>query len=115
VRPMISRPGDGERFDRENRAVTIRIDLPQLSIHELEFDTTFEVARHTHEHVDTMYVLDGEVEFLAGDAVVRAGPGTLFTAPPGAPHGFRNPGPDDARVLILHAPDGGFAEMIRQT
>jgi hypothetical protein len=26
VRPMIGRPGDNERFDRENRAVTIRID-----------------------------------------------------------------------------------------
>jgi hypothetical protein len=71
---MISRPGDGERFDRENRAVTIRIDLPQLSIHELEFDTTFEVAQHAHEHVDTMYVLDGELEFLSGDEVVRARP-----------------------------------------
>jgi quercetin dioxygenase-like cupin family protein len=112
---MISRPADGVRFDRENRAVTIRIDLPQLSIHELKFDTTLEVARHTHEHVDTMYVLDGEVGFLAGDDAVRAGPGTFFTAPPGAPHGFRNPGPVDARVLILHAPDGGFAGMVRRT
>jgi quercetin dioxygenase-like cupin family protein len=115
VRPIISRPSDGERFARENRAVTIKIDLPQLSIHELEFDTTFEVAQHTHEHVDTMYVLEGDVEFLSGDDVVPAGPGTLITAPPGAPHGFRNPGPQTARVLILHAPDGGFSDMIRST
>jgi quercetin dioxygenase-like cupin family protein len=115
VQPMISRPGDGERFDRENRAVTIRIDLPELSIHELEFDTTFEVRQHTHEHADTMYVLEGHVEFLSGEDAVRAGPGTLIAAPPGARHGFRNPGPDPARVLILHAPDGGFSEMIRRT
>jgi quercetin dioxygenase-like cupin family protein len=115
MRPILSGPGDGERFDRHNRAVTIRIDLPQTSIHELEFDTTFEVAQHTHEHVDTMYVLDGEVEFLSGDEVLRAGPGTLMAAPAGVPHGFRNPGSRRARVLIIHAPDGGFSDMIRRT
>ena len=115
LRPTISRPSDGERFDRDNRTVTIRIDLPQISIHLLEFDTTFEVAQHTHEHVDAMYVLEGEIEFVSGDDVVRAGPGTLMVAPPGAPHGFRKPRPHTARVLILHAPDGGFSEMIRRT
>ena len=112
---ILSGPDDGERFDRHNRAVTIRIDLPQNSIHELEFDTTFEVAQHTHEHTDTMYVLDGEVELLCGGEVLRAGPGTLIAAPAGTPHGFRNPGPRNARVLIIHAPDGGFSEMIRRT
>ena len=40
---MLSRPGEGERFERENRAVTIRVDLPDLSVHEIEFDATFEV------------------------------------------------------------------------
>jgi quercetin dioxygenase-like cupin family protein len=115
VRPIISRPGDGERFDRENRTVTIRADLPQLSIHELEFDTTFEVAQHTHNHVDAMYVLDGEVELLSGDDVARVGPDTVVAAPVGALHGFRNRGPRKARLLILHAPDGRFSEMIRGT
>ena len=41
---IISRPGDGERFVRENRTVTIRLDLPELSIHEIEFDATFAVC-----------------------------------------------------------------------
>jgi quercetin dioxygenase-like cupin family protein len=112
---IISRPGDGERFVRENRVVTIRVELPQLSIHEIEFDTTFEVALHDHDHVDTMYVLAGEVEFLDGDHVVHAGPGTLLATPAGAKHGFRNPGPGRARVLVLHAPDGGFSKLIRDT
>jgi len=115
LRPIISGPGDGERFIRENRTVTIRLDLPELSIHEIEFDTTFEVAGHTHTHLDVMYVLEGQVEFLDADDIVRVGPGSLIAAPPGARHGFRNPGPGRSRVLVLHAPDGGFAQVIRDT
>jgi quercetin dioxygenase-like cupin family protein len=112
---IISRPGDGERFVRENRTVAIRLDLPDLSIHEIEFDITFDVAGHTHSHVDAMFVLAGQVEFLDGDDYVRVGEGTLIAAPPGARHGFRNPGPARARVLVFHAPDGGFAQVIRDT
>ena len=113
--PIIRRPGEGERFQRSNRTVTIKADLPHLSIHEIEFDTTFEVAPHTHAHVDAMLVLDGEIELLGGTRPERIGAGTVVAAPPGTPHGFRNPGPRRARLLILHAPDGGFSEQIRQT
>jgi mannose-6-phosphate isomerase-like protein (cupin superfamily) len=62
-----------------------------------------------------MYVLEGQVEFLDGDDYVRVGSGTLIAAPRGARHGFRNAGPRQARVLVLHAPDGGFAQMFRNT
>ena len=115
VRPIIRRPSEGERFTRGNRTVTIKVDLPQLSIHELEFDTSFHVPPHTHDHVDAMLVLDGEIELLGGPLVTRVSAGTLIAVPPGTPHGFRNPGPDRARLLILHAPDGGFSDLIRAT
>ena len=49
--PVLSRPGEGERFERENRAVTIRVDLPDLSVHEIEFDSTFEVHALVSLHV----------------------------------------------------------------
>ena len=92
--PVLSRPGEGERFERENRVVTIRIDLPDLSVNEIEFDNTFEVPPHTHDdQVDGFYVLEGEVEF--------------------ARHGFRGTGSGRARVLNFHAPDAGFAAWIR--
>jgi quercetin dioxygenase-like cupin family protein len=111
--PLISFPGEGERFERHNRTLTIRIDLPGLSIIEIEFDDTFSVDPHTHpDHIDSFYVLEGEVEFTVGDDTVRAGPGTLLAAPPGARHGFRSIG-ETARVLNFHAPDGGFANSIR--
>ena len=112
---IVSGPGDGERFDRDNRVVTIRADVGLLSAIEIEFDESFSVEPHRHEdHADTFYVLEGEVEFTVDDEVVRAGPGTFVAAPPGTRHGFRNPGPGPARILNLHAPDTGFADSIRR-
>jgi quercetin dioxygenase-like cupin family protein len=112
---LIVRPGEGERFARENRVVTIRVELPQLSIHEIEFDTTFEVPAHVHDHVDAMLVLEGELELLGGAQPRRVHPGTIVAVPPGVRHGFRNPGPERVRILTLHAPDGGFADLVRGT
>lgn len=112
---IICPPGQGERYERRNRSVTIKVDLPEISIHELEFDPSFEVPPHTHEHVDTMFVLEGTVEILGSAEPRRLSAGTVFAAPPGTPHGFRTPGPGRARVLIIHAPDGGFSDVIRNT
>jgi quercetin dioxygenase-like cupin family protein len=112
---IIASPGDGERFVRENRVVTIRVELPQVSIHEIEFDSTFEVPPHSHDHADVMLVLDGEVELLGDARAQRVRPGAIVAVPPGVRHGFRNPGPTRARILALHAPDGGFADLVRGT
>ena len=111
--PVVSGPGDGERFESSNRSVTIRVDLPGLSIHEIAFDETFDVAPHEHDdHVDAFYVLDGEVKFTVGDETIVAGPGTLVAAPPHTRHGFGGVN-GTARVLNFHAPDAGFAAWIR--
>ena len=97
--------GDGYRL--------IRADLEHIGAIEMEFDETLVVDPHTHDdHTDSFYVLEGEVEFTVGDDTVRAGPGTLLSAPPGARHGFRGAG-GTARVLNFHAPDAGFADSIR--
>ena len=109
-------PGDGERHERTDAVITIFAALPTLSVCEIAFDPSFEVGQHSHDdHVDAFYVLEGEIEFLLADGPVRAGPGTFVAAPPGAVHGFRTPGPGRARMLNVHGPDGGFAEMVRKT
>ena len=111
--PVVSGPDDGERHERDNRTITIRVDLPGLSINEIEFDETFVVPPHEHDdHVDAFYVLDGEVEFTVGEDTILAGPGTLLAAPPGARHGFRGVR-GTARVLNFHAPDTGFVASLR--
>ena len=111
--PIVSRPGDGERFERSNRTLTIRVDEPQLAVIEIEFDDTFGVDPHTHDdHLDSFLVLEGEVEFTAGEETVVLGPGSFIAAPPGARHGFRSAG-GRAKVLNFHAPAAGFAAGIR--
>jgi quercetin dioxygenase-like cupin family protein len=105
----------GRTFQRANRVVTIKVDLPESSIHKIEFDPTFEVPAHTHEHVDAMLVLDGEIELLGDMRGRRVGPGAIVATPAGTQHGFCNPGPGRARLLIIHAPDGGFSAMVRAT
>jgi quercetin dioxygenase-like cupin family protein len=113
---IVVAPGEGERHERADAAITIFADLPTLSVCEIAFDPSFEVGQHHHDdHVDAFYVLEGEVEFLLADGPVGGGPGTFFAAPPGTVHGFRTPGPGRARVLNIHGPDAGFVEMVRRT
>jgi quercetin dioxygenase-like cupin family protein len=111
---VVSRAEGGELFDRGDRAIGIKSDLPQISAFDIAFDPEFVVDPHRHDdHVDSFYVLAGEVDFTVGDGEVRAAPGTWYSALPGFRHGFRNPGPGRARVLNVHTPDGGFTGRVR--
>ncbi len=111
---VVSGPGEGERFDRGDRVVTIKAAFGEVSAIEIDFDAGWGVDPHRHDdHVDTFYVLEGEVEFTLEDGVVRGAPGTFVAVPRGALHGFRNPGPGRARILNVHAPDAGFADSVR--
>jgi mannose-6-phosphate isomerase-like protein (cupin superfamily) len=108
--------GGGERVPRGERYHRILAELPELEVIELRFGPDFEgVEPHIHtDHVDSFYVLDGEAEFVMGDEVVRAGPGTYVAAPIGVVHGFRNAGEGELRMLNVHGPNTGFAGRLRQ-
>jgi quercetin dioxygenase-like cupin family protein len=110
---IVAGPDDGERLERPLTKNTIKADTPQVSLFVLEFDERWEgVDPHNHDdHVDSFFVLDGEVDFLLGDETARAGAGTYVAAPPHVTHGFRPIAP--ARVLNIHAPDAGFAARAR--
>src|ERR671915_769429 len=110
---IVAGPDGGERLPRGDRENTIRAETTELSLFELAFDERWEgVDPHSHdEHVDSFFLLDGEVEFLLVSETVRAWPGSYVAAPPRVTHGFRPIGP--ARLLNLHAPDAGFAGRAR--
>lgn len=112
---VIVQPGEGERLPRGELFHRVLAELPELEAIELRFGPDFEgVDPHSHpDHVDTFYVLEGEAEFVMGEDVVRAGPGTYVAAPVGVTHGFRNVGPGELRMLNVHAPNTGFAERLR--
>jgi quercetin dioxygenase-like cupin family protein len=102
--------GEGERFERGTRTVTILADTPELSLLELAVTPGWEgVDPHTHEdHLDGFFVLDGEIEFLAG----AAAEGTVMAAAPDIRHGVHRP-TGNMTLLNFHAPDAGFAGRIR--
>jgi quercetin dioxygenase-like cupin family protein len=112
---IVVRPGEGERLAGDKRVATIKASLPALTLSVFELEPGFEGPEpHQHDdHVDSFYVLKGDVELVLGNDPVRAGPGTYFAAPPRTVHTFTNPGPDGARLLNMHSPDGGFADFLR--
>jgi mannose-6-phosphate isomerase-like protein (cupin superfamily) len=111
----ITPPGGGERFERDDRAITILGDLPEISAMRLEVDPEWSgIGAHEHDdEVDTFFVLEGEAGLVRGDDVVRAGAGSFYAAPPGVRHGVQNEG---GRVVFLnvHGPDAGFAARVRE-
>ncbi|MGH3669711.1 MAG: cupin domain-containing protein [Pseudonocardiaceae bacterium] len=58
-----------------------------------------------HEHEETFYVVSGTPTFTCGTDTITAEPGTLVTAPIGAPHTFGNPGDVPAIMLCTITPD----------
>jgi len=70
--------------------------------------------RHVHHrHDETFYIVDGELEFTAGDATVHATAGSFLIAPRGIPHQFRNVGQQAAKLLIIIRPSG-FEQFIEE-
>src|SRR6266702_1832552 len=67
-----------------------------------------------HAHEEVFYVLEGELEFLAGAETVRASAGTFVMVPIGALHTFSNPTDKPARFLNTFTPPlyiGYFEEI----
>jgi mannose-6-phosphate isomerase-like protein (cupin superfamily) len=112
---IVVQPGDGERLERGPRYHRILAELPELEVIDLRFGPDFDgVPSHSHaDHVDSFYVIEGDAEFVVGDEIVRAGPGTYVAAPIGVAHGFRNVGDGELRMLNVHVPNSGFARRMR--
>jgi len=61
---------------------------------------------HRHDFDEAFYILEGELTFQLGDALVSRGPGELVFAPRGADHTLANQGDAPARYLLLCTPAG---------
>ena len=60
---------------------------------------------HTREE-EGFYVLEGEIEFRAGDEVIVGRAGTFVNIPKNLTHSFKNVGDQPARMLVFCAPAG---------
>lgn len=59
-----------------------------------------------HREDECLCVLEGEFEFLVGEEILRARPGSLLYVPRGTLHAFENVGERAGRVLISQTPGG---------
>jgi quercetin dioxygenase-like cupin family protein len=108
-------PGGGERLVANNRVATIKVGRDELALIEFALEPGFDgPSAHTHDdHVDSFYVLEGEVDFLAGDEWMRLPAGSFVAAPIGVTHAFATHDGQRARLLNIHAPSTGFHERLR--
>ncbi len=111
---IVSGPGEGEPLETEHRELLVKGVRPELDFLEYDVGPGYKgPGPHYHErHVDSFYVLEGELEFLLGDEKVRAPAGSYVLAPPRFVHTFWNPGPAITRYLNFHAPGVGFDEYL---
>jgi quercetin dioxygenase-like cupin family protein len=58
---------------------------------------------HRHPYDETWLVLDGTVNFQAGNETRAAGPGDVVIVPSNTPHKFTNDGPGRSRLVCIHA------------
>ena len=110
------RPGEGERLEKQTRIATIKVGRQELALIEFDIAPGFEGPDpHAHEdHIDSFYVLDGEVDFLVEEKWMRLPAGSYVAAPLGVAHAFANKGEQRARLLNIHAPSTGFHDRFRK-
>jgi mannose-6-phosphate isomerase-like protein (cupin superfamily) len=113
---VVSGPDEGERLVSGNRVAVLKGVLPHICFSEFELDGSFggPDLHHHDAQVDSFYILEGDVEMTIEDARHVAGPETLASVPRGVRHTFAHPTPGKARLLNIHAPDGGFGEFLRR-
>ncbi|HTU30060.1 MAG TPA: cupin domain-containing protein [Solirubrobacteraceae bacterium] len=58
---------------------------------------------HQHPYDETWVVIDGHVEFHAGDERLDADPGDIVIVPPHTPHKFTIRGAEPASLVCIHA------------
>lgn len=107
-------PGRGKDYDLYLNHAFVKVsgqDTGGLySIIEEKLEPGFRLDPHLHrKHIETFYILEGEVEFTINGKPVVASAGTVVHVPPNTPHGIKADTP--SRLLIVCSP-GGFEGLL---
>ena len=106
----------GEVLERPGRRAEVKVSREELVVFEFHMAPKKDGAGpHFHkQHVDSFYVLDGELEFTVDGETVKAHAGELVHVEPGVVHSFKNSSSDPVHFLNLHTPGMRFDEYIRR-
>jgi quercetin dioxygenase-like cupin family protein len=113
---IVSPEAGGERLESGNRLCWLRCALPDLCVAEwhLGGSHTGLPFHDPHSQVDSFFVIEGELDAMLAGRRQTVGPGTLISVTRGVQHPLNYRGPEPARMLSLHTPDGGFADYLRR-
>lgn len=106
-------PGQGRRVGNVEFLARSE-DTPYFNLGIVVLQPGQGVGAHRHEAEDDSFlVLEGTLSVTLGEdrREVQAKPGTFVLIPAGTDHAIVNAGPDDVRILNVHAP-GGFDRRI---
>ena len=113
LRPATDAVIGSVRFQTDR--VALLADIEEIGIAEAWSDPSEPTPPpHRHRrHVESVYVLEGELVLTVGDREHRAEAGSWMQVPAGVPHRIASAGAEPARFLNLHAPSCGFGAFVR--
>jgi quercetin dioxygenase-like cupin family protein len=103
-----------EILEREGRRAVVKVAREELVVMEVELESGGAGPHFHRRHVDSFYVLAGELELTVDGERIPVQPGTLVAVPPGVVHSFDHDRPERVRFLNIHAPGMRFAEYMRR-
>ena len=107
--------GTGFATERSGLHVALLADIDAIAVAEVRGDPGEPaLTPHVHRrHVESFFVLEGELALLGGDREVHVPAGSWVQVPPGVVHTVAVRGDGPARVLSLHTPSCGFGTFLR--
>jgi mannose-6-phosphate isomerase-like protein (cupin superfamily) len=112
VNPIVHGPDGGESLTLAGNTISFKAGVAETggAFGFLEYTAAPEFPgplAHVHDEMsEVSCVLESELSIRVGDESVAAPAGTFVLVPPGTPHGFANPNPEQARFLTVFSPGG---------
>jgi quercetin dioxygenase-like cupin family protein len=115
--PVVVSPKDGETYSVGPFHIVARVLGGQTNgtfeLYELTLGPAT-IDYHVHNKMDeTLCVVEGTIEFIVEGTKFLRPAGSVAFIPRGLHHGFTNPGPGKAKVLIFFSPFGSQHEYFR--
>ena len=101
--------------ERSGWHVELLADLEELGLSEIRCEPGAEAdPPHVHpHHVESVYVLAGEITVSFDRHERRATAGTWVQVPAGVAQAYASTGSDRVRLLELHTPNSGYGDSLR--
>jgi quercetin dioxygenase-like cupin family protein len=106
----------GEILERPGRRAEVLVARDELVLFRFEMDPRKDGAgpHHHRMHVDSFFVLEGELEVTVDGESKTVRAGEFVAVVPGTVHAFKNASDEAVRFLNLHTPGLRFDEYIRR-